>query len=311
MALSPLERRRPDSMTGRISLISTLILGTLAVASLAAPSFAGASETSSLQVQAQSSIEVTPDKATVSARLWEDTPAVDLSETKQREQHAKARENARETLEKRAARLIDTLEENTGIKRDAISAGSLSVYPQRSNNPEAQGDESKMLTRTRLERPISIKLDDLDKTEDVLNALMESGVNRLDGVTFDLQDRDSATDKALVEALEKARHKAALMADTLDADLGRVIHVQETRAPSFAPRMMSVSADARGKAESSATQPEYRPGTIDIDADVSVEWALENDAASDSDSTNDAVSNNGTKEKATQPRQDTDAAARE
>lgn len=301
MALLSLERRRPGSMTGRVSLLSTLILGTLAVTSLAAPSFAGASEASRLQVQAQSSIEVTPDQATVNARLWEDTPAVDLSSEKQREQHAKARRDARKTLEQRAAGLIETLEENTDIERDAINAGSLSVYPQRTNRPDTQGDKSKMLTRTRLERPISIKLEDLDKTEAVLNALMENGVNRLDGVTFDLKDRDSATDEALVKALEKARHKATLMADSLDVDLGRVMHVQETRAPSFAPRMMSVSADARGKAESSATQPEYRPGTIDIDAGVTVEWALGEGAAPNDD----------IKEKATQSRPDTDAAAQE
>jgi len=284
MAFSTLERRRPDNMTGRVSLLSTLILGTLAVVSLAAPSFAGASETSNLQVQAQSHVEVTPDKATVSARLWENTPAVDLSEKDQRDKHEKARKEARDTLEKRAASLIDALEKDTGIERDAISAGSLSVYPQRANNPQAQGDdEQKTLTRTRLERPISIKLDDLDKVEDVLNALMESGVNRLDGVAFDLQDRDAATDKALVKALEKARHKAALMAGTLDVELGRVMHIEETRSPSFAPRMMSVSADAQGKAESSPTQPEYRPGTIDINAGVNVEWALEDDVDSDSD----------------------------
>lgn len=297
MALSTFERRRPDSMTGRISLISTLILGTLAVASFTAPSFAGTGvkDTSSLQVQAQSSIEVTPDKATISARLWEDTPAVDLSEKEQREKHEKARQNARDTLEKRAASLIEALEDDTGIAREAISAGSLHVYPRRVAAPKAgddntQGEQPKMLTRTRLERPVSIDLDDLDNTEKVLNALMAADVNRLDGVTFDLKDRDGATDEALVKALEKARHKAELMADTLNAGLGRVIHVQETRSPGFAPRMMSVSADTQGKAESAATQPEYRPGTIDIDAGVNVEWALKAGAKQDNDQARDADS---------------------
>ncbi|MDN6179924.1 MAG: SIMPL domain-containing protein [Halomonas subglaciescola] len=291
MAFSPLARRRPESMTGRVSLLSTLVLGTLAVASFAVPA-ADASETSRLQVQAQASVEVDPDKATVSARLWEDTPAVDLSEKDQREKHEKARKEARDALEKRAANLVDALEDNTDIKREAISAGSLSVSPQRSAPANAQGDdEQKTLTRTRLERPVSIKLDDLDKVEDVLNALMESGVNRLDGVTFDLKDRDAATEKALVKALEKARQKAALMADTLDVELGRLMYVEETRSPSFAPRMMSISADAQGKAESSAVQPEYRPGTIDIDAGVNVKWALEDGAdgaSDDADSAKDA-----------------------
>ncbi|GAB2710274.1 SIMPL domain-containing protein [Halomonas garicola] len=278
----PLIHRRHGGRSGRIALLLSLALGAFTAAS---PSLADNERTPSLQVQAQSTVEVTPDRATVRARLWEDTPAVNLADEQQRQQHQKARREARDALEKRAASLIDALEDDTGIERDAISAGSLGVHPRRDETPgSGQDDDRQPLTRTRLERPITVQLDDLDRLEDVLGTLMAADVNRLDGVTFDLKDRQGATDRALTQALEKARRKAGLMAESLDVELGRVQRVEETRSPGFSPRMMSISADSRGNTEASAPATEYRPGTIDVEAGVNVEWALEDsDSERDSD----------------------------
>ena len=61
----------------------------------------------SLHVQAQSWVEVEPDKATLSARLWENTPAVSTLEDTDSDELS----NARERLEKRAIELIKVMEE--------------------------------------------------------------------------------------------------------------------------------------------------------------------------------------------------------
>ncbi|WNK19257.1 SIMPL domain-containing protein [Halomonas piscis] len=272
--------RRHNGASGRIALLFSLALGVFTAAS---SSLADSARTPGIVVQAQSTVEVTPDRATVRARLWEDTPAVDLAEEQQRQRHQKARREARDTLEERAASLIDTLEDGAGIDRDAISAGSLGVHPRRDETRgTGQDNDGKSLTSTRLERPITVQLDDLDRLEGVLGALMAADVNRLDGVTFDLKDRQAATDRALTRALKKARHKAELMADTLESELGRVQHVEETRSPGFSPRMMSASADSRSQAEASAPAMEYRPGTVEIEAGVTAEWTLEGSADADS-----------------------------
>ena len=60
------------------------------------------------------------------------------------------------------------------------------------------------------------------------------------------------------------------MAEALGIGLGEVIAVSETRSPIFQPRMMAMSADAR----ESLPQAEYRPGTITIEAGVSVSWKI-------------------------------------
>jgi uncharacterized protein YggE len=244
------------------------IVGSALFALLATPmAYAAPPAPPSLHVQAQSWVEVEPDKATLSARLWENTPAVSTLE----DTDSEALGSARERLEQRASELIAAMEE-IGIEQRAINAGSLNVYPEHVAGPRNDNGEQETLMRTRLERPFSIELTNIDQLGEVFDAMISAGVNTLDGVQFDLQDRDAATDEALTKALEKARHKADLMASTLDVTLGPVQHIEETQAPVFQPRMMAMRAESDAMGSGSAS--DYRPGTIRIDAGVNVEWTL-------------------------------------
>lgn len=244
------------------------ILGGVLLALLAAPAVHAAPSTlPSLHVQAQSWVEVEPDKATLSARLWENTPAVSNLEDTDKD----ALSAAREQLESRASELIKAMED-IGIEQRAINAGSLNVYPEHVAGPRNDDGERETLTRTRLERPFSVELTNIDQLGEVFDAMISAGVNTLDGVQFDLQNRDAATDEALTKALEKARHKADLMASTLGVSIGQVQRIEETQSPIFQPRMMAMRAES--DAMSSGSARDYRPGTIRIDAEVNVEWAL-------------------------------------
>ncbi|MBR2513117.1 MAG: SIMPL domain-containing protein [Halomonas sp.] len=257
-----------NNLSNHLQRLRYGVLGSALLALLAAPAAQAAPPAPpSLLVQAQSWVEVAPDKATLNARLWENTPAVSSLE----ETDSDALSEARERLEKRASQLIETMEA-IGIEQRAINAGSLNVYPDRVAGPRNENGEHDTLTRTRLERPFSVELTELDQLGEVFDALIGAGVNALDGVQFDLQDRDAATDEALTKALEKARHKAELMASTLDTELGHVQRIEETQSPVFQPRMMAMRAESDAMGSGSAS--DYRPGTIRIDAEVNVQWLL-------------------------------------
>jgi uncharacterized protein YggE len=255
----------------RCLLLGGLLLGGLLAA---APLMGAAAQVDEprarLDVQAEAELDVVPDRATLNARLWERTPAVARHDD---DTDADALRQARGRLEERAAALIHSLEE-AGVERDDVSAGSLGVQPEyvpaprRSDN---DGDQEPLM-RTRLERPFEVRVDDLELLPRLLDALTAAGVNAMDGISYDLADRDAATDEALVMALEKAQRKAELMARTMGVTLGPVASISETRSPIYAPRMIAMSADAR----ESAGQAEYRPGTIVIEAGVNVSWEIEN-----------------------------------
>ncbi|MYL23876.1 DUF541 domain-containing protein [Halomonas alkaliantarctica] len=255
------------TLTRRLLL---LVLGVSLAAVFALPAKANEAitqETPRLHVSAEAYVDVAPDKATISARLWEDTPAIS-----QREKDSfEALSDARSQLEERARKLILTLEEH-GVARDAITAGSLHITPQQVHNANSDS-ERETLKRTRVERPVTVELEEIERVSAILDALVAAGVNRLDGVAFGLKDRDAETDRALVKALEKARHKANLMATTLDVELAGVMRIEETRSPVFQPQMMAVRAEG-SDASAGATQSEYRPGTLRIDAGVNVVWSL-------------------------------------
>lgn len=244
-------------------------LMTASIMMMAVVPMSQASETSRLSVDAKVHIDVVPDRATLNARLWEETPAIE----RMAEDNDAALSQARARLETRARKLITTLE-SQGIEREAISAGSLSIYPRQIQPSWNNNAKDTPLKRTRVERPINVQLDDIEQVSAILDALISAGVNQLDGIAFDLKNKDAVTDKALVKALKKARHKARLMANTLGAELGKVHHIQETRSPMYQPRMMAMSAEQNETGGNTAPQAEYRPGTIRIDAGVSVEWLL-------------------------------------
>lgn len=250
------------------------VLGGALLALLVAPITQAAPPPPGVFVQAQSWVEVEPDKATLSARLWENTSAVSALEDTRSDELS----DARQRLEQRASELIAAIEE-AGIEQRAITAGSLNVYPEYVAGPRSEDGEQENLMRTRLERPFSVELADVEQLGDVLDALIGAGVNALDGVQFDLHDRDAATDEALTKALEKARHKADLMATTLGVELGHVQRIEETQAPIFQPRMMVMRAESDAVGSGSAS--DYRPGTIRIDAGVNVEWAITGQDAPD------------------------------
>ncbi|MBS8270943.1 DUF541 domain-containing protein [Halomonas litopenaei] len=258
----------PSLRLRHLNRLATVGLG-LALASLAAtPSLAAESPTPRyLDIQAQSELKVAPDEATLNARLWELTPAI--AQEKDSGDHGQALAEARQRLEDRAAELISALED-AGLSREAINAGSLRVQQEMLHQTRQGNDNPIPMVRTRLERPVTLAISDLDSLPTLLDALTEAGVNALDGVSYDLADRDAASDRALTQALERARAKAELMADALGVELGEVIHVSETNAPVFQPRMMAMRADM---AESGGNA-DYSPGSLTIDAGVQVRWGL-------------------------------------
>ncbi|MDV6320195.1 SIMPL domain-containing protein [Chromohalobacter sp. HP20-39] len=250
----------------RFPCMATALLGALLIAVPQAQAKPGPHAPHELHVQAQSSLDVAPNMARLNARLWERTPAVARSKA---DNDTQALVEARQRLESRTGKLIRALEE-AGVKSDDIKAGSLSVHPEIIAHSR-EGDNAEDQVRTQIARPISVTIHDLERLPSILDALTAAGVDALDGVEYDLKDRDAATDKALSKALERAKQKAQLMAKTLEVQLGDVIRIEETQSPTYAPRSMMMraeSADAK-------SAPEYRAGEISIDAGVSVTWEIE------------------------------------
>lgn len=251
-------------------LLSAGLLAALLSSPLSASSAWAGSEPSPrlLDVQAHAEQQVLPDKATLSARLWERTPAIAQRDDIQANPEALAK--ARTRLEERASNLIQRIEA-AGLTRDSIKAGSLNVQPETIYEPSGKdAQQNTPMVRTRIERPFELEITDLDQLPTLLDALTEAGVNAMDGISYDLTDRQAVSDETLAMALERARDKAELMSSTLGVTLGSVHAISEQQTPSYQPRMMAMASDAR----ESGGSAEYRPGTITLEATVNVSWEI-------------------------------------
>jgi hypothetical protein len=125
-------------------------------------------------------------------------------------------------------------------------------------------------------RDVRVTLDDLDLLPVVVARVVQRGANRLNGIAYDLADRESVRNEALRLAAENARVKARLLAETLGARLGAVRSIQEQGVHFPSPQYMMQEADVAMRAAGDAPpEPEaYASGEIEVRASVGVVFHL-------------------------------------
>jgi len=114
---------------------------------------------------------------------------------------------------------------------------------------------------------IEIRLDDIARTGEILDAAVQSGATTVSGIRFDLQDRDGAEREALRLAVADARARAEAAASGAGRAIDRVMRIEDSRDGGIAPPRPLMTM-ARG-AESAAQTP-IEPGVIEIHARVTL-----------------------------------------
>ncbi len=118
---------------------------------------------------------------------------------------------------------------------------------------------------------ISIQLNDLSKYDDLINGLLETGINRIDGVQFQSSTREALEAQARIKAMEDARMKAESYAKVLDQTIGKAVSISEFQ-PSSDPRPMYRSMAM--EADSSGGQETIAPGELEIRVRINVSFVL-------------------------------------
>lgn len=143
------------------------------------------------------------------------------------------------------------------------------VYQQ--GGPRQQVPTEPRIIAYRATNTVTVRLGDLSKIGPVIDAGIEAGANRVEGVSFQLRNDREARQDALRRAVAEARAKARAMAEALDVDLGPVLEAQEggvtIEVPrSGGPRMMAMEAR-------SADTP-VSPGEVTVTAEVTLRYRI-------------------------------------
>ena len=127
-----------------------------------------------------------------------------------------------------------------------------------------------------ISRRLVVELEDLDQLPTLIAQVVQKGANRLEGITYDLQNREEVRNDALRAAVTNARSKAELMAAALGAEVGEAIRVIEQGIHVPGPlrtELMQASSDMLKTA--AAPEPEaYAAGELEIRATVGVTFTL-------------------------------------
>ena len=118
---------------------------------------------------------------------------------------------------------------------------------------------------------ISIKVKDLSKYEPLMNALLESGINRIDGIAFSSSNQDALESQARKKAVENAQIKAKEYAAVLNQSIGKAISISEfsqQSGPQPMYKVMAMESDMGGGQQTIA------PGEIEIKMRVNVSFVL-------------------------------------
>lgn len=194
-------------------------------------------------------VSVPPDKATVS---------LGVEQTSATAQEAQSRAN------RAVNRLLKSLE-SRGVAPDRLRTSGLSLYPIRDQRrPGAQGRE----TVYRANYTVSIEVLDLDQTGPLIDAALEAGANRLQGVRFGLSEEGSARKSALEKAIQDALGKARLMASAAGIELAGIQEITEVQAnlrPVQIQEMMVASE---------AASTSVLPGMVDVSAEIVVRFKI-------------------------------------
>jgi uncharacterized protein YggE len=115
---------------------------------------------------------------------------------------------------------------------------------------------------------VRVTVCDLKNMGDVLDALVKSGANRVQSISFGSSEAQKHLDKARKKAVEDVKRKAGILTEALGVELGRIVNVSES---SHQPRREVYRAQI---ASAAADSVPVSGGSLSFNINVSVVWEL-------------------------------------
>jgi uncharacterized protein YggE len=154
---------------------------------------------------------------------------------------------------------------DAGIAKDAVRTTGYSIQQ------EFDYSNGRRIPREYVARNgVEVRLDAIDRTGEILDALVQAGATNVGGVRFDIKDRAAAEREALRLAVTDARGRAEALAAGAGRSLDRILRIDDTRPQTPMPvraEMMAAKMDA-------GAQTPIEPATIEIRAHVVLTVAI-------------------------------------
>ncbi|MBS9475550.1 SIMPL domain-containing protein [Ancylobacter radicis] len=234
----------------RVSLCAVLLVASFVP--LAAQELPSAPRRQIITVSGEGIVRAVPDMASFSSGV--------VSEAK----------TAREALDANSqavGAMVAAIKE-AGIEARDIATSGFSVQP-RYAPPRKDGTGEQNITGYEVRNTVTVRVRDLARLGDLLDKVVTTGANQIDGVSFDIAEPVKLQEEARVAAVKDARRQAEIMAEAGGVRLVRVLSM--TADGASAPPMRRMMAAQMMKAESVPVEA----GESEIRAGVTVTYEIE------------------------------------
>lgn len=201
----------------------------------------GVAATNTITVSGEAEVFAVPDTAVFSVTVRETAREV---------------KTAQDAATKEGNDIVSYLKEK-GVEEKDIKTTEYSVYPQYEwiapgcdNRIVPCPGSKQTLTGFQVSQTLTVKVRDTQEAGDLLEGVGSRGASEVSGLSFTIDDEDALKAEARDEAIQKAKEKAEVLADSLGVKLVRVVGFYENDGPTAYPYGMggaerSVAQDAK------------------------------------------------------------------
>lgn len=228
--------------------LSLIVLLAVFISACATTVTGNADNIRSVTVNGSGTITLTPDMATISVGVsTQDKDAqVALDDNNAQSQAI------RETLAK------------FNIAEDDIKTTNFSIWPRQNYDRDGEITGTVYV----VQNTVLITVRDLGQLGKVLDAVVRSGANQINGINFNIADRETAYQQALEAAMDNARNRAEALTNAADVSLGEVQNINTYVSGGPIVPYQSLAFDT------AAAEVPISGGTMEITVQVTVVYEL-------------------------------------
>jgi uncharacterized protein YggE len=232
--------------------IPTILLITAAVLSACSGTFQfGQPQARTINVTGNAQVILAPDIAYISIGVHSE---------------AKSAKEAVASNNSQTQAVIDAIK-GQGVDAKDVQTTNFSVYQQEKFAPTGESLGTFFMT----DNTVYVTMRDITKIGDILDASISAGANNIYGITFDVQNKDSALSTGRDKAMADANAQAEQLAKAAGATLGTV---QSISYYSSAPSPIYYDNKAAAGMGGGGASVPVSPGQLTLTVSVSVTYAI-------------------------------------
>lgn len=155
---------------------------------------------------------------------------------------AKTSAAAKASVDRRVQAVLEVAA-SLGLAEDDTKASQVRVFPD-----YQWRDGERHLLGQRVERQVDLTLRDLSRYGQLVDALLQAGIDELGNIEFDLSNRDALLDTATERAIAEAKQQAQQLAEGFGSRVKAIYHVQKLGVSAPRPERMMMAMDAKAEA---------------------------------------------------------------